>query len=472
MKSSCYSQRLPAALLLFFISTVFLLHILLWTTKSARSLTKNLTEAQPDIIFIVVDSLRADHVSSYGYQRETTPNLDAWIADQGVLFTDATAASSWTNPSNAAMLTSRSSSAIDNVWTNINSRVPAAENMLAEYLHDEGYFTAGFVSNWWLRAGSGYDQGFDVYQSTSGAYRSRAEALNDLARGWMDANLQSIQNGDQPLFLFLYYLDPHSWYDPPAPYDIKYDGTYTGTLTAELFGNGEEVVAGNMALSERDIEHLIALYDGEINYWDHELGLMLSYLEQEKVLDDTIIVVTSDHGEMFGEHGKWVHGNSLYEEVLRIPLLISYPEVVTAKQVHTAPVHLMDIAPTLLHMVGIAVPPHMQGTTLLPIMQGSPAPQHRLIVSEMAGETDPDGLTYWIAPHTPMYSVRQDGYKLIHTKQAPAADELYLLRESSVYEQNNLAAEEAETVNQLFGKMQDYFGVPDRFLFLPVAQSQ
>ena len=133
---------------------------------------------------------------------------------------------------------------------------------------------------------------------------------------------------------------------------------------------------------------------------------------------------------------------------------------------------MMDITPTLLDLVGLDVPADMDGMSLLPLMHGEPGPPNRLIVSEMAGETNPDGLTYWIAPRAPIYSVKQNGWKLIHTQQLPAGDALYLLNESSVYEQEDLALREPEKAGELFAKLQAALGVPDRFLFLPTVQGE
>ncbi len=463
------TARAAGALLLMML---LLIAAVVWLSNSAVTLAESQVETQPNIIFIVVDALRADHVSSYGYPRQTTPTVDAWVADTGILFTDVTAASSWTNPSNGAMLTSHTPSSIDTVWSDMDQRIPAEEMMLAEYLQDDGYYTAGFVSNWWLQARFGYDQGFDTYSSTAGPDKTRAAVLNDLAFAWLDQSTQDVLSGGQPLFLFLYYLDPHTYYDPPAPYDTRYDSTYTGTLTGEVYGHGHEVVAGTIVPTQRDIEHLIALYDGEISYWDYHLGVMLQRLDNMGVLDNSIIVVTSDHGQMFGEHGKWVHRNSLYEEVLRVPLLISYPGSPGVGKVIDTPVHMMDITPTLLDMVGITVPAHMDGQSLLPLLQGGTAFENRLITSEMAGETDPQSDAYWIAPRTDLYSAKKDGWKLIHAQQAPQQDELYAVQASSIYEQGNLVTKEPEKAAELFQELQEWFGVPDQILILAQRAGQ
>jgi len=157
--------------------------------------------------------------------------------------------------------------------------------------------------------------------------------------------------------------------------------------------------------------------------------------------------------------------------VLRVPLLFSYPSAVSAGQVLTTPVHMMDITPTILDMVEIPVPEHMQGQSLLPIIQGGQGPVSRPIYSEMPGETDPTSDPYWIAPHANLFSVKQDGWKLIHTQQAPEKDELYVVRNSSIYEQENMVSKEPGKASQLFQLLQNDLSVPVEFLFLPLLQA-
>lgn len=456
-------------LLMLFFVLIALLSVL-WLSMPAASASETAVTANPNIIFVVVDAMRADHLSSYGYQRNTSPNVDVKVADQGVLFADVTAASSWTNPSNGATLTSHFPSSIDIDWAELEDRLPEQEMLLAEYLHNAGYRTAGFVSNWWLRARYGYDQGFDHYEHSTGEERERAYVINELAQKWLEDNLASVESSGQPLFLYLYYMDPHTLYDPPAPYDTLYDSTYTGTMTPELFGHGNEVVSGDIVPTNRDVEHLLALYDGEITYWDFQFDKMLSYLGDRGLLDNSIVVITSDHGEMFGEHGKWTHGSSLYEEVLRVPLLIRYPGMLAAGQIVNTPVHMMDITPTLLDLLGVPIPGHMEGQSLLPVIQGSELAESRPIFSEMAGETDTDGVIYWLAPHTNLHSVKKDGWKIIHAERAAQADELYLVQPSSLYEEESLIVQEPEKADQLFQELRDRFGIPTEFLYLPVLE--
>lgn len=269
--------------------------------------------SKPNVVLIVVDALRADHVSANGYARGVTPNLDRWIAGEGVTFRQATTASPWTFPSGAALMTGRLPFRLNATWD--NTTLPSGEITLAEILKKDGYFTAGFVSAPFVRASPhGFGQGFLTFDD-SVSYKSVLESsnlagsLNVAAQSW----LGSWSPGTQPLFLFLYYFDPHTWYNPPSPYDTLYDPGYAGAMKPNVYRNGEDVIAGRIVPSARDVEHLVALYDGEIAYWDAMFGSMLDYLQARGLLSNALVIVTSDHGDMFGEHGKWTHGNSLYE---------------------------------------------------------------------------------------------------------------------------------------------------------------
>lgn len=421
---------------------------------------------QPNIIFIMVDALRADHISANGYGRDTTPNLDAWVATPGATFTDATSASAWTFPANAAMLTGRMPSSLGITFGSDGSRLPADETLLAEHLRAAGYVTAGFVSSYYVWARFGFDQGFDTYAHTTGD--DRADEVNQLARSWLDTHWAG-ESRTEPLFLYLYYFDPHTHYDPPPPYDTLYDSDYTGPLTGEAYGHGEPVVSGEIVPTPRDVEHLIALYDGEIAYWDAQLGEMLTYLQGLGLLENSIIVVSSDHGQMFGEHDRWIHRNSLYEEVLRVPLLLRFDGVVPGDTAVSAPVHAIDITPTLLDMLGLPLPAKLQGMSLLPLLQGAPASGDRPIYSELDAVTDPAHSAYWIAPKANLYALKQAGWKYVHAAGLREGDLLLEVGETSVYEGDNRLGAEPARADALYTQLHEAFGLPSRFQFLPLV---
>ncbi len=423
----------------------------------------------PNIIFVVVDALRADHVSSYGYERPTTHNLDAMMAAEGVRFEQAITASSWTYPSNAAMLTGRMPSRLGVDWSSFESSIPASETLLAEHLQDAGYYTAGFVNNFYLTDSFGFNRGFDVYETLRGS--EKAEDLNSLALNWLESQWVP-QGRPQPLFLFLYYYDPHTWYNPPPPYNTIYDNNYSGPLTTDVYQHGQPVVAGDIVPTARDTEHLIALYDGEITYWDHHFGQIMAQLEGRGLLEDSIIVVTSDHGQMFGEHEKWVHRNSLYEEVLRVPLFIRYDGVTRKGHVAAAPVTTMDLMPTILNLVGLPIPNGLDGLSLRYQAQGGPANPNRLIFAEMESELSPSAPGHWIAPPSDLRSVRRGDWKYIHHVGPDASGELYELQPDSLYEQEDLAEAEGEMRENLLGRLRLQFRLPERFSFLSAIVEQ
>jgi arylsulfatase len=417
------------------------------------------------VILIVVDSLRADHVSAYGYERPTTQNLDALIAAEGIRFDDAVSASPWTCPANGALMSGRHPSSLGASWNSLNSSLPQEAASLAEALHDAGYYTAGFVNNACVDTNRGFAQGFDFFDDSQAARKgadsnnkARAFEVNALATAWLESDwLARPAAGDQPLFLFLYYMEPHVWYNPPAPYDTLYDDTYTGTLTSEVYGVGFDVVTGKIVPSARDVEHLEALYDGEISYWDAHLGQLLGYLQSKGLLDNTLIVVTGDHGEAFGEHGKWVHGSALYEEEVRVPLVMRYPGRIAPGQVVTTPVQSMDLMPTILEYAGATIPNDLQAVSLVPLAAGDRDMPLRDIYSELDGLADEKHWGYWIAPRVNMRSIQRGEWKLIHYAGEGATDELYRLQPGFPFETENLIGREPTRVEELLQTLAAWF---------------
>ena len=412
-----------------------------------------------NIIWIVVDALRADHVSSYGYARPTTPNLDEWIGRQGVRFQNVTTATPWTFPASAAMMTGRTPSAYGLDWDHTN--LPNKARTLAEYLQAAGYHTVGLVSAPFIRGDRGFSQGFDVYEDRLArghptSYRGLANELNNLTTSWLAG---SRGPGKRPLFLFLYYFDPHTWYNPVPPYDTLYDPDYRGPVTSKVYADGRDTTEDKVKLTARDVEHLQALYDGEITYWDHYLGQMLTALDKRKLLDQALVIMTSDHGDMFGEHYLWTHGNCLYEDVLRVPLLMRFPAVIQPGLVVETPVQNMDVMPTILDWAGIRVQEELHAVSLRALAQGASDVAARDVFSELPGVTDPKNWAYWLAPRDHLFSIRRGPWKLIHHANAPQADELYQLNAASPYETENLISSQADLAGKLRQAVQEHFGL-------------
>ncbi len=264
----------------------------------------------------------------------------------------------------------------------------------------------------------------------------------------------------KPLFLMLYYFDPHAPYKPPAPYDTLYDPSYAGTLTGDVYLTGEDTIRGKIVPDSRDIEHLKALYDGEIKNWDDRLGEMLAFLQDQHLLDNTLLVVTSDHGEMFGEHALWTHGNDVYEEVLRVPLLMRYTGVIPAGTVSEAPAQNFDLMPTILDFAGIPPRKDVQATSLRPQAQGAPGDAQRPLFSEVDALNDPSQTLYWVAPRISERSIEQAGWKLIDHLGFPDQNELYNLNPASLYETENLIQSQPDLVQQLLSSLRSWFHIP------------
>lgn len=307
-----------------------------------------------NVLLISIDSLRSDHLHAYGYRRETSPVMDG-IGRAGVRFDTMVSASSWTLPAHVTLLTAQPP--VQHEVSSVRTRLSEEVVTLAEVLEAQGYDTAAFVSGPFLRPIYGYDQGFDVYdESVVGRGKNAHVGLTSprllrLTEDWLSA--WKNRTPRQPFFVFLHMWDPHYDYAPPAPYDTMFDPDYDGDMDGSRFAKNPGVHAG---MDPRDLEHIVALYDGEIRYTDEHIGRLLDTLREIGVYDETLVVVTSDHGEEFFEHGQKGHAKTLYEEIVRIPLLLQYPERVPPGQVIEEQVRLMDVAPTILGLARVPRP--------------------------------------------------------------------------------------------------------------------
>jgi arylsulfatase A-like enzyme len=314
---------------------------------------------RPDVVLVVIDTLRADHLGSYGYGRAQTPKLDA-LAARGTRFAAAHSATSWTLPSVASILTGRypAEHGVDRVGTSLNEKLVT----VAEVLHDAGYETAAFSANVALVIeASGFGQGFDVFRpleasaddtdpilvrdgTDRAAMAARADAMTDAALTWLSAR----SHPDQPYFLYVHYFDPHVSYSPPKEYAARF-----GVAPDDPLWHGQSV----MLLSPTppppaQLATLLALYDAEIAFTDTHVGRLCDEVRASH--GDPVIIVTSDHGEEFGDHGGTQHGKTLYEEMLRVPLLAAGPGISEGRVVDT-PVSLVSLAPTIAELA--AAPP-------------------------------------------------------------------------------------------------------------------
>jgi len=329
----------------------------------------------PNVLLIVIDTLRADHVGWSGERRQLTPFLDA-LAQSGHTFTNAYAQSSWTAPSMASLFTSRYPSQ-HGVRTG-RSVLVDAEVTLAEVLKHHGYTTGAFGANRVLRADLGWQQGFDAYQILGGTppqkpegagatvtlYKERGERLNAESLAWLDA-LRANGQPASPVLLYLQYMEPHIPYTAPADIVDRLMHQHENpererqTYADMLFGHPG---LWNKPTTEA-LQVINDLYAAEVISVDARLRELFAALEQRGFLSNAIVIITADHGDEHMEHGRIGHGTTLYNEVLKVPLLVRFP---LQRGGSTVPdvVSLIDVAPTVLDAAGIPPPPSFEGQSL------------------------------------------------------------------------------------------------------------
>jgi arylsulfatase len=312
------------------------------------------------VLLVSIDTLRADALSIYGNPRPTSPHLDG-LARDGVRFTTAVAPSPWTIPSHAALLTSLQP---DAVGAGLKQPLPAGVTTLAEWLGERGFTTAAVVNFQYLDRDHGFDQGFQEFT----LHRDRSDAPGVVARGRRFLE----RNRAQDVFLFLHLFDVHGPYDAPKPFGTRFTAAADKRPDGHLPFLRRIRYHDHLELEEvPNVAYLRARYEGGVARVDEALGDLFEDLRRLGLYDDALIVVTSDHGEAFFEHGVWVgHGLFLYENELRIPLILKLPrEHGMAGLVSRALVSLVDVVPTILDALGLAAPAGIQGRSLLPVVR-------------------------------------------------------------------------------------------------------
>jgi arylsulfatase A-like enzyme len=333
----------------------------------------------PNVVLISIDSLRADHVGVYGYSRATTPNIDA-LAAEGVVFENAVSTTSWTLPAHISMLTSLFSEAHGVIGA--GDSLAGSATTLTEIFHDSGYATVAVVSGPFLHRRFGFAQGFDVYDDETVSFAE----INDSHQGVTsplthERAVQLLQeSAAEPFFLFLHYWDVHYDYAPPSPYDTMFDPDYTGEVTSANFIRNDAI---DRDMDPRDLDHIVALYDGEIAYTDSFLGKLFDELRRLDLWDNTMIVLTSDHGDEFFEHGNKGHRNTLYGELLNVPLIVKFPQSERGGQRDSRLVGIVDIAPTLLDVAGLPPLAQTSGHSLVTLLDGDSDSARRLYFGDV-----------------------------------------------------------------------------------------
>jgi arylsulfatase A-like enzyme len=405
---------------------------LLWSAGCGA----DLPERKPAraVIVVDIDTLRADHLGSYGYSRPTSPNLDRF-AGRAVQFDWAFSQAPNTLPSQTSILTSLYPST--HLVLHDDDRLAPERDTLAELLAAAGFSTGAFVDGGYLKPHFGLDQGFETYFDLNGGGLAEGEAR---IASWLDAHRS------EKFFLFLHTYDVHSPYAPPAPFRERFAALvapptpgFEPTSEALEGIRISQYSAAPLQLPARDLAYAEALYDGEIAYVDAWFGRLLARLENLGIADSTIVAVISDHGEEFAEHGSVLH-EKLYTTVTHVPLLLQAPGGDRGSRISHS-VETIDLAPTLLELAGVPVPPAMDGRSLAAHVAGrgagAPPPGRPAIVE------------------SPFFGVQRglldDRHHLLLSLQSGRI-ELFRYREDRE-ERRDLAGEEPDEVRRLVGEL-------------------
>jgi len=331
----------------------------------------------PNVLIVTIDTLRADRLGCYGYARPTSPNLDA-LAARGVRFESAYSSAPWTLPSygslftgllpgehRAGVVTERDALfALDqDAPAKTTTEVLRADvETLAEKFAEAGFTTAMFHNNPYLSRATGLERGFQRYVR----YESNARNGVDIALAWTK------HAGTAPWFLVLHLMDPHYPYAPPAPFDDRFAARSVEAIP-EWPPNLATLRAGRP--TDEIVDLSSNLYDGEIAFTDQEIGRLLDELEKRGSLANTIVVIHSDHGEEFWEHGSCDHGHAQHEELLRVPLIVVQPGHVPANRVVESRVRALDLFATLLDLAGIPARTDIESRSMRPLFAGTEGPR-------------------------------------------------------------------------------------------------
>ena len=323
--------------------------------------------APRNVIVLVIDTVRADVFKAFDpNSRVETPAFDA-LSAESTTFVNALANENWTKPSVATLL-----SGLYPV-THQTKRDPDVLNrrirVLPEHLREEGFRTAAFIANGYVSEKFGFERGWDDYTNYI-----RENKVSEAERVYTDAWKWVEKNGKDRFFLYIQTIDPHVPYAVPDSYlETYFPEPYKGSLGKRLDGGKQvEISSGKRKITDEDKRWIRALYDAEVTYHDKHMGDFFEALRGKALLDDTLVIITNDHGEEIGEHGRYGHGHSLYQELIRAPLTVRYPAMFPAGQQVNEVVENVDLFPTILDVLELRAVPGLEGFSLLPWLEGRP----------------------------------------------------------------------------------------------------
>jgi arylsulfatase A-like enzyme len=412
------------------------------------------------VILVWSDTTRADHLSVYGYARDTTPALRR-LAAAGTLFRHCVAQASWTKVATPSLLTSLYPTT--HRVADFSDRLPNSATTLAEVFRAAGYATISYSSVVFTGQFSNLHKGFEeLHEDTSLPDRASSKT----ARAYVDRLLPWLAaHRDGPFFVFLHVADPHDPYEPYAPYNALWSDPAGKAEHDRQTREAVKVIADPLLkkfempsradLQRAGIEpaaysaYSQGWYDGAIRGMDVEIGRLVERLRELGLDRKTLLVYTGDHGEEFFEHGRSFHGQTVYGELTRVPLIFFRPGSVPAGRVVGETVETVDIMPTLLAACGLRVPPAAQGRSLLPLLQGTPGWRTRPAFSEKAVTHEPVGAP---PPHdTESFAVVFEGWKLLHHTVRPRGGPEFELYDPQrdPFDQLDLAPQHPDVVARL-----------------------
>lgn len=380
-----------------------------------------------NVILISIDTLRADHLGIYGYSRDTSPNIDRF-AHGAVFFADPIAQASSTIPSHGSIFTSLHPSHHGALY---NKGFILSDDSLtiAEILSENGYTTVSFNDGGLMSADFGFGQGFDVYDSTE--YKSDFETRVAPAKTWL------ADDREQPFFLFLHSYEVHLPLDPDRRYVDLFESGYGGTLPDHLSEKVLRQIRGSdIKITDDDLDHIVALYDATIRSMDAAFEDLIGFLKDNDLYDTSLIIFTSDHGEEYGERGRIaVHGPTLHDEVIRVPLIVKMPYDRFAGTVVEQHVGSIDIVPTILDVLGIEAPSHFEGASLMHLVRGIESKARPILSETLKGK---------------LASLRDGSWKLHRGSRASRLFDLA----TDPSESTDVAADHEETVDRMLAEIE------------------
>jgi choline-sulfatase len=336
---------------------------------------------QLNVLLITIDTLRADHLGTYGYRRATSPRIDT-LAREGAVFEQAYTYWPKTRGSFVAMLTGRRAS--QSGYSKTHPLLLGVNPTLAGVLKGAGYATAATVDNPNVAKSLGYAQGFDAYRETweEGALATEMDRTRATTEDGV-RYLAAARPG-RPFLLWLHYVNPHTPYTPPPPFDTAFlDEAASRGPRLPVVPGFHGGIPREWAVPGRDrLGYYVAQYDGEIAAVDQEVGRVLDALGRSAVKDRTLVVLTSDHGESLGEHDYFLeHGENLFDPSLRVPLVVAGPGVQAGHRSRVL-ASTLDLVPTVLDAVKVRYPPDLAGESLWPAAQGRPRPDRPRLLAQ------------------------------------------------------------------------------------------